>query len=665
MNEVARLTLHRRQFLQAALATGAASLVPDWLRFGEAQAATPVAANEGILVLIMLAGGNDGLNTVIPVDAGRYHDLRKGLAISRPAALDIGSGLALHPSLPNLKRRFDQRMVNIVQGVGYPNSNLSHFDAMADWMAGWGGGSRPSSGWLGRWLDGLPSPDSLRLVSIGGNVPPHLRGDYHSGVSLPSSMSDAFGVNRSDGWRSRMIDLVDSYGSAPSDRGAWADQLGQLGHTTVQLAGQVSPAYTGLDGDGVVRDLKLTARLINANVGVRVFSVELGGFDTHGEQATAHASLLSDLDNGIEAFFATLDPHFASRVTLMTFSEFGRRPEVNGSGGTDHGTASPLFVIGSGVKGGLYSSMPSLTALDQDDNFVATCDFRQVYASMLTGWLAAPSDPILGHHFDAFDFFRFAPGGPGLSAGGSSRATNGYWTTTSTGVTAAFGSAANLGNAPAGVTVVGMAATPGRDGYWLVTPQGAVYPFGGAQHFGDMHGRYLASPIVGMAATVSGLGYWLLGRDGGIFSFGDATFYGSTGNLHLAAPVVAMAATPSGKGYWFVATDGGVFAYGDAQFFGSTGTMHLNSPVVSMAATATGKGYWLVAADGGVFAYGDATFYGSTGSMKLNSSVIGIVPTASGKGYWFVAADGGVFAYGDAPFLGSSAGAGLVVTAMA
>jgi uncharacterized protein (DUF1501 family)/ribosomal protein L24E len=669
MNDLTTIAMHRRRFLQAALTTGAASMVPTALRFGEAHAASPVAANEGILVLVTLGGGNDGLNTVIPVDSGRYRDLRQNLAITRAnGALDIGNGLALHPSLPGLKRRFDQGMLAIVQGVGYSNPNLSHFDSMGLWMSGWGGAGNPGSGWVGRWLDAQSAPDSLRLVSIGGNVPPHLRGVSNAGVSLPDSVGDAFGTDRSQAHTARLVDLVASYGDSPNERGAWADKLGKLNRETIALGTSVAPAYAGLDGEGLVRDMKLVAKLINADVGVRVFNVEINGFDTHEDQLGDHAALLTELDTAIDTFFATLGPAFTARVTVMTFSEFGRRPESNGSSGTDHGTAAPLFVAGQGVKGGMYSTASSLTALDEDENLVASCDFRQVYATMLSGWLGASADPILGKHYDTFPLFRFGPGGPSAASvtGAGVPTGAGYWTVSAAGGVKGFGAMTPLGDAPAGVKIVSVATTPARNGYWLATADGTVYPFGAAAHFGDMHGRGLASPIVDMCSTPTGLGYWMLGRDGGVFSFGDAAFHGSTGNLRLAAPVVGMAACPSGRGYWFVAEDGGIFAFGpDAKFYGSTGNLKLVRKVVSMAPTPTGKGYWLVAADGGVFAFGDAAFQGSTGNLKLNRPIIGLVPTTSGKGYWFVAEDGGVFAFGDAPFLGSSIDGKTAFVAMA
>jgi uncharacterized protein (DUF1501 family) len=159
----------------------------------------------------------------------------------------------------------------------------------------------------------------------------------------------------------------------------------------------------------------LAARLINANLGIRVISVNLGGFDTHSDQPVAHAELMAELDAGVGAFFDTLATGFKSRTTLMTFSEFGRRPDDNDTSGTDHGTAASHFVIGDRVAGGLHGDAPSLTALDDNDNLINTVDFRQLYATVLDQWLKADSQQVLGYNFGSLPLFR--SGGPGGTGG--------------------------------------------------------------------------------------------------------------------------------------------------------------------------------------------------------------------------------------------------------
>ena len=407
----------------------------------------------------------------------------------------------------------------------------------------------------------------------------------------------------------------------------------------------------------------MCAQLINANLGVRVLNTSLGGFDNHSNQAPDQAARLTDVNNSIKAFWDRIAPQFRSRVTLMIYSEFGRRPAVNVSNGTDHGTAAPVIVMGDNIRGGLYGSYPSLaaTGLDRNGNLKYNTDFRAIYGTILDGWLGADHRAVLGATYENLGFFSAAPG---TTFASQAPGSGGYWMVTNQGKVSAFGGTAVYGDAPAGSDISTMATRPQHDGYWLCGPTGKILNFGGAAHYGDMSATPLVGGIVAMATTASGLGYWLVGRDGGVFAFGDAPFFGSTGNLKLFRPVVAMAPTPSGKGYWFAASDGGLFAFGDAGFFGSMGGQFLNKPISAMASSPTGQGYWLVAEDGGVFAFGDAPFYGSTGNLTLSAPVISLVPTATAKGYWFVARDGGLFAFGDAIFQGGLAGTGATVVAM-
>jgi hypothetical protein len=386
---------------------------------------------------------------------------------------------------------------------------------------------------------------------------------------------------------------------------------------------------------------------------VRVLGVSLGGFDTHGGQAGSHQSRLTDFDRGIQQFFDNLDARFASRVTVVTFSEFGRRPEINGSRGTDHGTASCAFVIGSKVAGGLVGQYPSLTNLDSRGNLRPEVDFRSMYATVLDTWLRSDSNQVLEGSFESLPLFRGSPGNRDIiNPPPDPEAHQGYIITTDAGGVFNFGHHPSYGGGAAGM-VAALEPNPAGAGYWLCTTGGAIEPFGDAPYLGSMAGTNLDAPMVDMAVHPDGDGYWLLGGDGGVFSFGNVGFYGSTGGLNLRQPVVGMAPHPNGRGYWFVASDGGVFSFGSSRFHGSTGGIRLRRPVVGMAGTATGRGYWLVADDGGIFAFGDATFHGSTGGIQLARPVVNMTATPSGKGYWLVADDGGIFAFGDAAFHGS------------
>jgi len=408
--------LSRRRFLQLAGAgAGAATLTP-YLSALEAFAAPPVGANEGILVLIMMEGGNDGLNTVVPTGDSNYYALRPQLAIPAGQALPVGTGYGLHPSFVKLKARFDQGDVAIVHGVGYPNPDLSHFSSMGIWMNGWAGGAQPggATGWIGRYMDGLPNAasESLYGAVIGTSVPLHMVGSVARASGLPQDIGGAFGIDRRDANDVRMFDAIGAFSGGASGLGQWGDLAAKVEHDTLDLSQKIQPAYQGtFPDDDLGRQLTLAARLINANLGIRVFSTNIGGFDNHSDEAGGHAQNLASMDAAIEAFFTTLGSTWKNRVTLMTFSEFGRRPEQNDTIGTDHGTAAPLFVVGPRVKGGLYGAPSPTTNLDSNGNLKFHTDFRQVYATVLDTWLNADSKQVLGYQFPNLGLFDGGPGG--------------------------------------------------------------------------------------------------------------------------------------------------------------------------------------------------------------------------------------------------------------
>lgn len=365
--QLSRSLVSRRAFLQASAAGIGISMLPGWLR-DEAWAAPPLGANDGVLVVIQMGGGNDGLNTVVPTDNGTYYDKRKTLAIASSAALPLAPGVGFHPALTKLKTRFDSGKVAVVQGVGYANPDLSHFTSVAHWMSGWGGAGAQRTGWLGRYLDGLGT-DPFYGVNIGNSIPLHFQGSQTSATTLPQRADGLFGANQTDPVVSRLAGGIRNFGASSTGLGSLTDLVAATERRSIDLAGQVSGSFNpALSSGNLIPKMTLCARLINANLGIRVFGVSCGDFDTHSDQAGSHNTRLAEIDNAIEAFFATLGSASTGRVTLMTFSEFGRRVDVNGSGGTDHGTASPLFLVGDKVRGGLYGAQPSLTNLDTHGN---------------------------------------------------------------------------------------------------------------------------------------------------------------------------------------------------------------------------------------------------------------------------------------------------------
>jgi uncharacterized protein (DUF1501 family) len=196
-------------------------------------------------------------------------------------------------------------------------------------------------------------------------------------------------------------------GAGRTGLGTWGDALAAAGRTSVDLGDRVRPLYKDKLAQGrLAEQLDLAARIVNADLGVRVLHVSFGSFDHHADLPGQHANRMAELDAGIQTFFTTLDPRFGGRVTILTFSEFGRRVQANQSNGTDHGTASALFAVGPGVKGGLYGAMPSLSTLDRSGNLVPTVDFRSVYATALDSWLAADSRQLLGGRFEDLGFLR-------------------------------------------------------------------------------------------------------------------------------------------------------------------------------------------------------------------------------------------------------------------
>ena len=409
----------RRGFLQAVgmgVISGAAfgGLSPDALGFEipEAWAATPIGPTEGVLVNIVLFGGNDGLNTVVPYTNGVYYDRRGSVAIQPAQVLPLDGTWGLHPNLPYLKSLWDVGWVGIVHGVGYPSADLSHFTSMATWMHGRFGDGAPTSGWAGRWLDGQPSASAeMALATIGWSVPLHLQGISRRGLGIPPN-GDLFGAG-TQSYEQRMYAGLKNYSAVSAGRGQWHDMYANVLKTQLNVATEVSPIFApSPTGAEFAQKMTVAARLINANLGFRIVDLGLDSFDTHDGQPGDQAALLADLDAGLAAFYATLTPYWRNRVTIQTMSEFGRTVYGNESQGTDHGTSSVMFVIGQMVKGGHYGSSPSLALPNQWDRLPHTVDFRSVYGTTLDGWLGGGASTILNGTSENLAFFHGNPGDP-------------------------------------------------------------------------------------------------------------------------------------------------------------------------------------------------------------------------------------------------------------
>ncbi|MCO8270519.1 DUF1501 domain-containing protein [Actinoplanes sp. TRM 88003] len=381
-------TITRRRFLVASGVTAAAAGTLGLREILATAGDRDPAAKT--LVLVTLYGGNDGLNTVIPYEDPAYAAARPDFAYRPEELLDLGAGEALNPGLPGLHKLFGEGRLAIIRGVGYPKPNRSHFQSMDIWQTAQP--DRPgTTGWLGRWLDTVGGDPRL-AISSEPVLPPLLAGSTSAGATVPGGeLKLPAGITP---------DLLTKLGaSAAGESPAQARAAACFADlarvrdliTSAPLAedddAEAPATATGGAAPPLDQQLDLVARCVEANVATRVYSVSLGGFDLHADGKDAQKALLAKLDKALSAF--------AERVTgrgvvVAVYSEFGRRVKANASDGTDHGTASPMFLVGDGIKGGLHGEPPSLTDLD-DGDLKFTTDFRDVYATLLADVL--DSDP--------------------------------------------------------------------------------------------------------------------------------------------------------------------------------------------------------------------------------------------------------------------------------
>jgi len=398
-------TVTRRKFLKltsGAVAVGAAAPLLSVEEIAQAAIDRPLPANTPILVVITLYGGNDGLNTVIPYKDPVYFSARPDISYKPETMLPLDAELALNPAMKGLKALWDQKKVAIVRGVGYPDPDHSHFSSMAKWQTA-SPAKHISSGWLGRWVDTQPE-DSMLAISLGSVLPPMLAGTKRSGSALPLG---GLVIPKGD-LAAQCLKLSKPVAKDSKLMAAAATSMRNLFSVSTNVQpvlkspAPVSPDLPTTNGgnaggdSNLAQQLDVVAKLIAAGSPTKVWSVSLGGFDTHANEANAQAELLGVVSDSLSRFMGQLKATTRSNdVTIMVYSEFGRRVAGNGSQGTDHGTSGPMFVVGNSVKGGFYGDQPSLKNLVKGDLAVTT-DFRDVYATMLEKVLKSPVDPTLG-----------------------------------------------------------------------------------------------------------------------------------------------------------------------------------------------------------------------------------------------------------------------------
>jgi uncharacterized protein (DUF1501 family) len=413
--------LDRRRFLQlVGLGVGAGALAGPTSSLLDLSlpgldpsvwAAGPAGPNDGVLIVIGMFGGNDGLNTVVPVNDQLYYGQHRNLAIAPQQTLPIDAATGLHPELTVFKQFWDAGQLAIVEGVGYPDPDLSHFNSMAKWMAGSPTGI-PTSGWLGRWLDGYigGGKDLYAAAQIGQSVPLHLIGRTQRGTAVPAGRP-SFGASTNAGDR-KVYDGVRRL--AAGDPATWQGRVGQAMIDQLDLAGTLAPLIPdrgAMSDVPLVAEMEVMARLVNANLGLRVLSAGWGDFDSHAGQPNQHSTRMRELNAAVARFFQVLAPAWASRVTIMTFSEFGRTSWSNDGAGTDHGTSAPHFVLGANVRGGRYGERPSLAGLRRWDRMPFHVDFRDYYGSVIDGWLGGGASDVLGGRaVENLALFARAPG---------------------------------------------------------------------------------------------------------------------------------------------------------------------------------------------------------------------------------------------------------------
>lgn len=409
----------RRSFIQALGLVGGGSILMGNQAVSAAQA-TPLTValsesqNDNILVIIRLNGGNDGLNTIVPVyDYATYANLRPNIRHFEPNLMPLNDDFSLPNYMNDLESVWGDGQMKVVHGVGYPDQNLSHFRSSDIWASGAHQYEEPT-GWWGRYFEDLypdyltnppAAPPAIQVGNIGNLIFDGFDNNYAFTVANIEQLQ-AIGANGA------LHDVVNVPDCIYGDKLTY---LRATANTTYTYSGVINEAYMAAsnnanygNGDLAVQ-LAAVARLIKGGLGTKVYMVSLGSFDTHADQRYQHQALLQDLSSSIKAFYEDLGAGgWDQKVLSMTISEFGRRPYENGSSGTDHGAASPMMLFGPALNGsGFVGDHPDLLTWDDYDNLIPSSDFRDVYASVLANWFCLDQEVIdsilLNHNYQPLD----------------------------------------------------------------------------------------------------------------------------------------------------------------------------------------------------------------------------------------------------------------------
>jgi uncharacterized protein (DUF1501 family) len=398
------MLLKRKEFLQIGSLATASFMVPKFLKAFETGQMVP--PGNKVLVVLQLSGGNDGLNTVIPIRNDLYYKARPRLGIEKNSALMLNDDVGLHPSLSGFKSLYDDGSLGIMNNVGYPNPDRSHFRSMDIWQTGSRSEEYVYTGWLGRYLDaqcaGCDKP--TQALEIDDTLSLALKGDHVKGLAMKDPRR-LYGTSNEQFFKDMVAQHKDEPGEQPVDYlyKTMAETVSSADYIFKQS--QLHPTKATYPNTGLAQSLKTIASLIFSDINTKVYYVSLGSFDTHINQAAQQQRLFTEMNDAISAFVTDLKGNNRFQdVLLMTFSEFGRRVAQNASGGTDHGTANNMFFVGGGLRQkGMLNAMPDLSELNEGD-LKHSVDFKQVYATVLNKWLDTDDKKILGKQFDYLGF---------------------------------------------------------------------------------------------------------------------------------------------------------------------------------------------------------------------------------------------------------------------
>ncbi len=419
----------RRDFLTHGLGlVGVGAVLPNFLVHTALAGPQTQGGDHRVLVLLEMSGGNDGPSALVPYAMDGYHRLRKMTRISEQQVIRLNDEVGLNPRLLPFKELLDQCKFAAIPGVGYPNPNYSHEQAMYIWHsgdptkqldiydagggAGAGGGGRSDAvGWIGRYADSAfkDAPDIQPTIAVGSTGSRFWLMEARQQPCLNIDDPAAFGFRH--GQSEPLYQSLNAVDAASENQVA---DLEFITHTVMQAnatsariqeaAARAKDNTANYPGSGLGNSLRTVGALIGGGLSARVYFVRQGGYDTHAGQRNHHDNLMADLANSIAAFHRDMtNQGNADRVLLMTFSEFGRTVAENNSQGTDHGSATPMFMVGNGVKAGVHGHHPSYEHFNPQGHFIPTHDFRSIYAAVLEKWLDCPSEPVLDQKYPLID----------------------------------------------------------------------------------------------------------------------------------------------------------------------------------------------------------------------------------------------------------------------